>query len=89
MPKTNIYPVVADIDFTTLEKSFNIIECYKLIILTNKDCLISLNNNTNYKKYNEGIAIPIELNSEISLPISTIYIKGETESGVCGIWGYA
>lgn len=83
------YPVVADIDFTTTEQLVQIVDCYKLIILPTKDCSVSLNDNTHYKKYPSGVAIPIELNSSISKPITKLYVKGVTESGTCGIWGYA
>lgn len=89
MAKITGYPVVADIDFTTVEKLIEIDDCYKLIILPTKDCSISLNNNTHYKKYPSGVAIPIELNSALYKPITKIYVKGITEDGVCGIWGYA
>lgn len=89
MARTNTYPVVLDINFTTAETSVSIADCYKLIILPTKDCSVSFNDNTHYKKYPSGVAIPIELNSEISVPITKIYVKGTTESGVCGIWGYA
>lgn len=87
MAKLYNYPITKDINFTTTEQKIVISDCYSLIILPEEDCLISLNNNLNYKKYLSGVAIPIELDSQVCEPIRQIFIKG-SKAGVCGIWGF-
>lgn len=86
--KDGVYPVVSDIAFTTVESYADIDKCYKLILLPDNDALISLNDNTHYKKYPKGQAIPIEMNSENSNGVTRIYVKGQTASGSLGLWGY-
>lgn len=87
MAKIQGYPVVADINFNTEEKLIEIDECFKLILLAEKDCTVSLYDNTHYKKYLGGVGIPIELDSNNAEPITKIYVKGTVE-GILGVWGF-
>lgn len=86
--KDGIYPVVADVAFTTNESFFDIDTCFKLILLPDTDALISLNDNTHYKKYPKGQAIPIEMTSGNSSGVTRIYVKGQTAAGSLGLWGF-
>jgi hypothetical protein len=79
-----ILKAIGNKDFTTVESVEDVgsdfIGFSVLVVEPDNDCLISVNNNSNYQKYAAGKS------KAIPGPVNTLYIKGQTGSGNLQYW---
>lgn len=82
MPNLVGNPAVGDLVITTSEQEITFPRSHTLIIYTDADILISINDNTNYKKYPAFQPIPVTSDDGIT----KIYAKTQTGTANLGIW---